>query len=86
MKIVGTESLSGGVWENKVGVPLTCGAKLYGEKCESVLTCPLCRTPGRVAPRPYLHADGQRNQSWTPGCKKLYSYDDVLAKLNERPT
>lgn len=39
---------------------------------------------GRVAPRSYLHADGQRNQAWTPGCKKLYAYDDVVAKLNEK--
>ncbi|NGX09129.1 hypothetical protein [Mycobacteroides franklinii] len=39
---------------------------------------------GRVAPRSYLHADGQRNQTWTPGCKKLYAYDDVVAKVNEK--
>ena len=41
---------------------------------------------GRVAPRSYLHADGQRNQTSTPGCKKLYAYDDVVAKLNEKQT
>lgn len=113
--------------ENEDGVPLTCGVKPYGEKGESVLTCPRCRTPygvdelredmrarardqpmtgadvlrmmklvgeaappstfykvlGRVAPLSYLHADGQRNQTSTPGCKKLYPYDDVVAKFNE---
>ncbi|BAX98945.1 hypothetical protein MSTE_03646 [Mycobacteroides stephanolepidis] len=31
--------------ESEGGVPLTCGVKLYGEKGESVLTCPRCRTP-----------------------------------------
>ncbi|CPR79468.1 hypothetical protein PP568_13180 [Mycobacteroides abscessus] len=40
----------------------------------------------RVMPRLYLHADGQRNQHRTPGCKELYAYDDVVAKLNEKPT
>lgn len=111
-------------------MPLTYGVKLYGEKGESVLGCPRCRTPygvdelredmracardqpmegadvlrmmklageapaaatfykvlGHVAPRSYLHADGQRNQTWTPGCKKLYAYDDVMAKLREKET
>ncbi len=40
----------------------------------------------RVAPRLYEHADGRRNQHQTPGCKELYSYDDVVAKLNEKST
>lgn len=40
----------------------------------------------RVVPRQYLHADGQRNQHQTPGCKELYAYDDVVTKLDEKPT
>ncbi len=45
LKIVGTESLSGDVGENDEGVSLVCGAKRHGEKGESVLACPQCRTP-----------------------------------------
>ncbi|SHU71981.1 hypothetical protein [Mycobacteroides abscessus] len=38
----------------------------------------------RVSPRLYLHADGQRNQHRPPGCKELYAYGDVVAKLIDR--
>ncbi|TDZ42355.1 hypothetical protein [Mycobacteroides franklinii] len=55
--------------------------KLAGEAPASAT---FCKVLGRVAPRSYLHADGQRYQTWTPGCKKLYAYDDVVAKLNEK--
>ncbi|ORB47476.1 hypothetical protein BST43_26005 [Mycobacteroides saopaulense] len=57
--------------------------KLAGEAPASAT---FCKVLGRVAPRSYLHADGQRNQTWTPGCKKLYAYDDVVAKMKEKPT
>ncbi|RIR23437.1 Uncharacterised protein [Mycobacteroides abscessus subsp. bolletii] len=111
-------------------MPVSCRAKLYVEKGETVVACPRYRTTygvdelrddmrtrawdqpmagadvlrtmklagkapppstfykvlRRVVPRLYLHADGQRNQHRTPGCKELYAYDDVLAKLAETPT
>ncbi|MDO3335133.1 hypothetical protein [Mycobacteroides abscessus] len=80
------EELRGDMRERARDQPMT-GAdvlrmmKLAGEAPASAT---FYKVLGRVAPRSYLHADGQRNQTSTPGCKKLYAYDDVVDKLNEK--